>query len=88
MGRHKKPDKLTQENAQALAAGMSYGKWKAMQPVVAREQKPTKPTYNVQKCEYCGVEFIDGANSKRKYCTDQCCKNAWSKKRREMRGEK
>ena len=29
----KKPDKLSQEVSMALAAGMSYGKWKAKQPV-------------------------------------------------------
>lgn len=89
MGRHKKPDKLTRENAQALAAGMSYGKWKAMQqPVAVKEEKPPKPTYNVQKCAYCGTEFIDGGDKRRKYCGDRCGKAAYDRRRRErQRGE-
>lgn len=84
MGRHKKPDKLTRENAQALAAGMSYGKWKALQPVPVKEETPPLPIYNMRKCAYCGLEFrqSDGSGRK-KYCSDRCCKAAYDKKYRE-----
>ena len=84
MGRHKKPDKLTRENAQALAAGMSYGKWKALQPVPVKAEKPPKPIYTMRKCAFCGLEFrqSDGCGRK-KYCSDRCREAAYRKACRE-----
>lgn len=89
MGRHKKPDKLTQENAQALAAGMSYGKWKALQPVAVKEEKPSLPIYDMRKCAFCGLEFRQTySSSRKKYCGDWCRKAAYDKRCRErQRGE-
>lgn len=80
MGRHKKPDKLTQENAQALAAGMSYGKWKALHPVSV-EEKLSKPYYNIKKCAFCGFEFRSDSG-KKVYCSDSCREKAYLKRKR------
>ena len=64
----KEMDKLAWENAQALAAGMSYGKWKAMQVPV----KPIPKLEEVKKpklCRHCGKELI----GKQKYYCDAYC---------------
>ena len=67
----KKPDKLAQEVNMALAAGMSYGKQKAMQtPVVIEKPKPKPIAWKV--CEICGNEFPVFDNKTRKYCGDKC----------------
>ena len=67
----KKPDKLSQEVSMALAAGMSYGKWKAMQtPTVIEKPKPKARA--MQVCEHCGSEFPVFDNRKRRYCSDMC----------------
>ena len=49
MAKKKAPDKLAQEVSQALAAGMSYGKWKATQPVVA---PPPKTLPRDSRCRF------------------------------------
>lgn len=79
-------DKLSQDAAAALAAGMTYGKWKAKQPVkqieapaVAEEEKPQ---YR-HVCEYCGKEFFIKTNRKQKYCCKDCCREAYNKRARE-----
>lgn len=88
MGRHKKPDKLTRENAQALAAGMSYGKWKALQPVAVKEEKPPKLHYEMRECAICGFEFRKSENGKQKYCSKKCAREAELRARRERRRAK
>ena len=71
MGRKRKPDRLSVEVAQALAAGMSYGKWKAMQP-------PDVPTTSAPKaviqrtCQVCGKVFWQSDRYRRKYCSVEC----------------
>lgn len=67
----KKPDKLAQEVNMALAAGMSYGKWKALQtPTVIEEPKPV--VRRMKKCALCGAEFPVYDNRPRSYCGEQC----------------
>ena len=85
----KQPDKLAQDAAKALAAGMSYGKWKAMQ----KPAEPTEPKVHRKPfvCEYCGKTFYTTTNHKRKYCSDYCSQE-WRKERErkqllESRGE-
>ena len=81
-----KPDKLSHEVNMALAAGMSYGKWKAMQtPVVV--EKPVPKVKAMQVCDECGAEFPVYDNRTRKFCSEKCrlAKNArhkyeWRKK--------
>ena len=67
------PDKLSQEAAMALAAGMSYGKWKAMQNPVKIEPKKLPIGIETKKCPWCGVEFFSMDN-KTKYCSKRCRK--------------
>ena len=65
-------DQLTQDLIQARKAGMSYGKWKALQPrvevVIPKQEEKEVPT---QVCRVCGKEIIDG-NPLRLYCSDFC----------------
>ncbi len=79
-------DKLAKEAAAALAAGMTYGKWKAKQslqqieaPAVAEEEKPQ---YR-HVCEYCGKEFFVHAERGQKYCSEDCRRDAYNKRARE-----
>ena len=72
MAKKKEPDRLSRESSAALAAGMSYGKWKALQPpdVIV---PPPKPKMIAEKtCKFCGKTFYQADNRKRKYCSDQC----------------
>ena len=57
----------------ARQAGMSYGKWKAMQPIVEVKEKPMPEEYRT--CEYCG-EIIGGDRRKR-FCNDDCRRQAY-----------
>lgn len=84
MGRKKEPDRLTQENAMALAAGMSYGKWKALQnPTVI--EKPKEPEYG--RCIHCGKAFDRPGSPQRKHCNEDCRLAAKNKRKRERREE-
>lgn len=73
MGKHKKPDRLSQLASEALEHGMSYGKYIALYKPAAIRQEPVKPSTGVTKvCEYCGVEFTRYDKRQRKYCCDDC----------------
>ena len=74
MRRSKEPDKLAQDAAKALAAGMSYGKWKAMQEIVVPEEVKPKVEYGV--CVYCGKQYVKNNYKKRVYCDWLCRYNA------------
>ena len=68
------PDKLLQEARQALAAGMSYGKWKALQPHV---EKPPIPD-GWKPCEYCGKYFAPKKG--KRFCDTICVRAAYKEK--------
>lgn len=85
MARKKELDKLTRENMQALAAGMSYGKWKALQPIVPIEPKEPKEIYKEFTCAYCGCKFVRTDNKLQKYCGDRCKQAADRKRQYEKR---
>lgn len=72
MAKKKEHDKLSSEVAMALAAGMSYGKWKAMQTPVKIEPKKNPIGIETQRCAWCGAEFTSYDNRNRKYCGDRC----------------
>ena len=86
MAKKKKMDKLSWENAHALAAGMSYGKWKAMQEPVKIVPK-TESTEGWQPCEYCGTLFKPKKG--KRFCCDECRREAYyaTGKRAEMMRE-
>ena len=68
MGRKKKPDKLAQDAAKALAAGLSYGKWRAMQQPVEIE-KGIPEGWKV--CPQCGKAF-KSVKGKKIFCEPYC----------------
>ena len=75
MARKKKPDKLAIEAGMAKAAGMSYGKWKAM-------QQPEKVEGAIPEgwlvCEHCGRVFKPKTKRPQKYCEVGCQREAWN----------
>lgn len=72
MAKKNKPDKLAQEVSQAIAAGMSYGKWKAMQPIVTAG---TKIPDGWKRCEYCGKAFKPTQG--KRFCDVACQKQSY-----------
>ena len=72
----------------AIAAGMSYGKWKAMQNPVTVQMPKSEPTPKaILVCDECGQKFPVYDNRNRKFCSEKCrlAKNArhkyeWRKK--------
>ena len=83
MERKNEPDKLAQDAAAARAAGMTYGKWKAMQVPVVIEPKKPKEYFIKRICAECNVEFVTFDNRIRKYCGDKCRNRAHDRTRRE-----
>lgn len=73
MGRRKKMDNLAREAMLAMQAGMSYGKWKAMQEPVAVGEKPIPDGW--QKCEKCGKPFKSGKG--KRFCDEICRRTAY-----------
>jgi hypothetical protein len=82
----KKTDKLTQECAQAKAAGLSYGQWKALQPRVEVITDPLKIPEDLKKCAFCGTLFE--RNNKKKYCGADCRLRAYNEARRQRSRKK
>lgn len=77
MGKHKKPDRLSQTAAEALEHGMSYGKYMAKYHPSASRQEPVKPMTGIIKvCEHCGKEFTPLKSTKQKYCCANCRNSA------------
>lgn len=75
----KKVDKLAQDASKAIAAGMSYGKWKAMQqPVASTKSLPE----GWKICPQCGKAFRSTCG--KKYCEEYCRKQAYYEKEREL----
>lgn len=66
-------DNLAKDAMLARKAGMTYGQWKALQPVVKFERKPDEREC---VCEFCGKTFVKLTNQKRKYCDWTCSNNA------------
>ncbi len=64
-------DKLISEAAQAKAAGLSYGKWKALQP----NPEPAVIPEGWRACDYCGGLFV--AHRNKKYCGSVCSGKAY-----------
>ena len=73
MAKHNEPDRLSQEATLAIAAGMSYGKWKAMQPLI---DMPTEKISDcrTRACQRCGILFLlnKKGNGVKKFCSDDC----------------
>lgn len=83
MAKKNQPDKLARDAAAALAAGMSYGRWKAMQPAARIEQKKPAESYVEHTCAYCGCKFIRYDRKVQKYCGYRCKYNATTEAKRD-----
>ena len=70
-------DNLARNAMLAKEAGMSYGRWKAMQEPVKPEKKTPEGWI---PCKHCGEPFNPGKYRTKKYCCDEC-RIAYGKKR-------
>ena len=79
-----KVDQLAIDAAAARAAGLSYGKWRAMQSQKQIEPKPPKECYIKRACPACGVEFIvSERGNRKKYCSEACKQRVYARAKRE-----
>ena len=74
-------DNLARNAMLAKQAGMSYGKWKAMQQQVVVEKKMPD---GFVVCAYCGEQFKPKTKRKQKYCGAECCNRASHEKRMKL----
>ena len=74
-------DNLALNAMLAKKAGLSYGKWKAMQPIVEIKQ-PEIPEGSL-KCPGCGKLFIK-RNKKQIYCEVECQRQTYKRTHREQ----
>ena len=84
--KRKQADRLSQESSAALAAGLSYGKYKALQyeagkrvpaPVPKKEEPDPRLKYDLV-CHACGIAF-KSVTRQRKYCCETCAENQYRK---------
>ena len=82
MARQKKPDKLAQDASAALKAGMSYGKWKALQGYTPIQPKEHKKSEWDKVCAFCGEDF-EANRTNQLYCSKACEKKSCYQRRKE-----
>lgn len=80
---NQEPSKLAQQNALARAAGLSYGKWKALQP--RPDEKKEELPGGWKHCEYCGKP-IKGTKRKQ-FCDPHCQRLSYEARNKEKRAE-
>ena len=80
---NKEMDKLSQDAAKAKASGLSYGRWKALQPVPVKKKEVKIPEC-MKACPYCGKLFTPH-NGKHKFCEPYCRLEANYEKHREQK---
>lgn len=74
--KYKGPDKLALDAAAAKAAGMSYGRWKAMQDNPVVDKKEDKIPEGWKICQYCKTPFKPNHGNKQLYCKVTCQREA------------
>lgn len=75
-------DSLARDVFLARQAGMSYGKWKATQPVTIK--KPDEETdEKAFPCGFCGKMITDPHNRRRQYCDSSCAGSAAYRRKKE-----
>ena len=79
------PDQLAKDVSAAIAAGMSYGKWKAMQDPVNIYQPKDLPE-GWKLCAYCGKPFKIKSSKKQMYCDIYCQRAAQKERDRQKKG--
>ena len=68
----KEMDQLTKDCIEARKAGMTYGKWKAMQPPKKKtpeQEEAEKPSGKY--CRVCG-KMIPATSKRKVYCSNTC----------------
>ena len=78
-------DNLAMDAKKATEAGLSYGQWKARQPVVHKLPRKIPKGYHVKVCENCGVEFLTTFQQRQRFCGDACREKASERRYREKR---
>lgn len=68
-------DRLARNAMLAKQSGLSYGKWKAMQPIVPIAEKEEPKDLKV--CPYCGEKFRQPTKRKQTYCNVICQQQAY-----------
>ena len=86
MAKKKEPDKLAQDAAAALAAGMSYGRWKALQENPVPEKKEDGLPEGWKLCKRCGKPFK--ARKTQVYCEISCQRETVIENDREKHNER
>lgn len=85
MDNKKEPDRLAQEAAAALAASMSYGKWKGLQ--YERDKEAQSREKKIPEgwliCKYCGKPFKPKTKRSQFYCEAVCQMEAQKQRDRE-----
>ena len=76
-------DRLARNAMLAKQAGMSYGKWKAMQPIVEVKEKPKPEGW--RGCEYCGEPFQ--SKQGKRFCNLECRRQAYRLKENAIQRE-
>jgi hypothetical protein len=72
MAKKKEMDNLAKDAARALAAGMSYGNWKALHPNTKDVVIEPKIPEEWRICKHCGKEFKPRNSRKQVYCEAGC----------------
>lgn len=75
----KEPDILSIEAGKALAAGMTYGKWKALNYKPVEKEPEPLPQY-ISVCQNCRQQFEHYTSHAKKFCCDKC-RNAFHYRR-------
>ena len=84
----KEMDQLTKDCIEARKAGMTYGKWKAMQPPRKKAPKKEEEKPSGKYCRVCG-KMIPLTSPRKVYCSDACMKkyDYYRAKKNKGRGE-
>ena len=91
MAKYKEPDRLSRESSMALAAGMSYGKWKALQSIIYLHTdnipKDEIPNGRTRACQTCGILFslTSRGTGVKKFCSDDCREYFYRKRAEQIR---
>ncbi len=86
MAETKKPDKLSRAVTMALAAGMSYGKWMALQGSQPKQPKEAPAWVGTRRvCKFCGGEFVQHDKRYRIYCCEAHRQAAYDRKKYEAK---
>ena len=76
-------DNLARDAMLARQAGLSYGRWKAMQKPVKVTESPIPDGW--RKCEFCGKPFKKSHG--KRFCNIDCRNKAYKPRENELKAE-